>query len=120
MLPPRGGVRMAELNPPGYGQAQPQYAPQAPQDQSEAQPRYFAEAQPRQVAPQAPPVQAPYQRPQLEVQVPGQGGSPNGGEFLSTVFALMDSNPRAAAAFYDQNLALLPQALMGRQLIGEN
>lgn len=112
MLPPRGGVRMAELNPPGYGQGQPQYAPQAPQFQ--------AEAQPRQVAPQAPPVQAPYQRPQLEVQVPGQGGSPNGGEFLSTVFALMDSNPRAAAAFYDQNLALLPQALMGRQLIGEN
>lgn len=119
MLPPRSGVRMAEFNPPGYDQGQPQYAP-APQYQAEAQPRYFAEAQPRQLPPQAAPAQAPYQRPQLEMQVPGQGGASGGGEFWATFSALMDQNPRAAAAYYDQNLAQLPQALMSRQLLGEN
>lgn len=123
MLPPRGGVRMAELNPAGYGQpqGQPQYA-QAPQYQAEVQPRYLAEVQPRQLPEQAPAPQAQpfYQRPQLEVQPPGQGGATDSGAILSTFFAMMDSDPRAAAVFYSQNQAALPQALMSRQFLGEN
>jgi hypothetical protein len=61
-----------------------------------------------------------YQRPQLEMRPPGQGGSANGNDILTTVFALMDSDPRAAAALYSQNMDAIPQALMSRQLMGEN
>jgi hypothetical protein len=106
MLPPRSGARVTELAE-GYGQYPPAAMPQG-------QPQFQAQAP----APQAPAPQAPvpYQRPQLEMQAPGQAGS-GGGEFWETFSYLMDTNPQQAAQFYAQNLT--PQVLMSRQLLGE-
>jgi hypothetical protein len=106
MLPPRSGARASELAE-GYGQY-------PPAGMSQGQPQFQAQAP----APQAPAPQAPvpYQRPQLEMQAPGQTGS-GGGEFWETFSYLMDTNPQQAAQFYAQNLT--PQVLMSRQLLGE-
>ena len=107
MLPPRSGARAPELIE-GYGR----YPDGAqPQIQAQGQPQFQAQ-------PPAPQAQVPYQRPQLEMRPPGQGGSGGGGEFWETFSYLMDTNPQQAAIYYSQNLT--PQALMSRQLMGEN
>jgi hypothetical protein len=113
MLPPRSGARAPELME-GYDQYPVGGTPQGyPQLQAQGQPQFQAQ-------PPEPQGQSLYQRPQLEMRPPGQGGSANGNDILATVFALMDSDPRAAAAFYSQNMDALPPALMSRQLMGEN
>ena len=115
MLPPRSGARAPELIE-GYGQ----YPAGAQiQVQGQGQPQFQAQGQPQfQAQPPAPQTQVPYQRPQLEMRPPGQGGSGGGGEFWETFSYLMDTNPQQAAIYYSQNLT--PQALMSRQLMGEN
>ncbi len=121
MLPPRSGARAPELME-GYDQYPAGGTPQGyPQFQAQGQPQLQAQGQPQfQAQPPEPQGQPLYQRPQLEMRPPGQGGSANGNDILATVFALMDSDPRAAAELYSQNMDALPQALRSRQLMGEN
>lgn len=61
--------------------------------------------------------QATYERPQLDVQAPGDQYSGGSGDALSTFSALFDWDPAAAAAFLYGNVT--PDAFRGRQLIGE-
>jgi hypothetical protein len=103
------GVTPLQLAPP---QGQPPLAPvQAVQYQPQ-QPQFQAqEAQP-QAQPQG------YQRPQLDVQGPGQ--APSGGEaneFWQTFSHLMDVAPAQAAQFFYKNGT--PQMLQGRVFMGE-
>jgi hypothetical protein len=128
MLPPRGGARASELTVTDeygqYPQGQPQYQGQD-QGNLQGQPQFHPQFQAQAPAPRQPQFQAqppaaqapvPYQRPQMEVQPPGQAGS-GGGEFWETFSHLMDTNPQAAAQFYARNLT--PEVLMSRQLLGE-
>lgn len=94
------------------------YPVELPQDRLAAEVAY-GESGGQMPAPRTTPsLPAPvYERPQLDVQPPGDSYAGGVGDSLSTFSALFDRDPVAAAQYLYQNVT--PDAFRTRQLIGE-